>query len=143
MAFEFIDRNVAKEFEDSQEQYKEIPMEWNFDIDNNDFVINEKGHVDVVYGQDAIKIWVYKCLMTARGKYMAYDFSFGNDVEYLLEENIDKDLLKAEAKRLVVEALMTNKFINSVTNVNVEIEDKTLKIELTVNTDYGDIDIKY
>jgi hypothetical protein len=143
MAFEFIDRNVAKEFEDSQEQYKEIPMEWNFDIDNKDFVINEKGHVDVVYGQDAIKIWVYKCLMTARGKYMAYDFSFGNDVEYLLEENIDKDLLKAEAKRLVVEALMTNKFINSVTNVNVEIEDKTLKIELTVNTDYGDIDIKY
>ena len=143
MAFEFIDRNVAGEYEATQEQYKGIPMEWNFNVDTKEFVINNQGHIDVVEGQDAIKIWVYKCLMTARGKYMAYDFSFGNDIEYLVEQNIDRDLLKVEAKRLVVEALMVNEHINSVTNIEVTIKDRTLKIELTVNTDYGDIEIKY
>ena len=143
MAFEFIDRAIVDDYEASQEQYKSIPMEWKWYVDTQEFITNARGFVDVVYGQDAIKIWVYKCLMTARGKYMAYDFSFGNDVEYLLEQNIDRDLLKAEAKRLVVEALMVNEFINSVTNVEVTIKDKVLKIELTVNTDYGDIDITY
>ena len=118
-------------------------MEWNWDVDTHEFVMNKRGVVDVVEGQDAIKIWVYKCLMTTRGKYMAYDFSFGNDIEYLLEQNIERDLLKAEARRLVVEALMSNEFINSVTNVEVSIIDRTLQVELTVNTDYGDIEIKY
>ena len=108
MAFEFIDRAIVDDYEASQEQYKSIPMEWKWDVDTQEFITNARGFVDVVYGQDAIKIWVYKRLMTARGKYMAYDFSFGNDVEYLLEQNIDRDLLKAEAKRLVVEALMVN-----------------------------------
>lgn len=143
MAFEFIDRNIINDYEASQEQYRPTPMEWKWDIDTKEFVIDSRGFVDVVYGQDAIKIWVYKCLMTTRGKYMAYDFSFGNDIEYLLEQNIDRDLLKSEAKRLVVEALMVNEYINSVTNVEVTIKDKVLKIELTVNTDYGDIDITY
>lgn len=143
MAFEFIDRAVVDEYEAQKEQYKTIPMEWEWDVDTQEFVINKDGYVNVVYGQEAIKIWVYKCLMTARGKYMAYDFNFGNDIEYLLEQNIDRDLLKAEAKRLVVEALMVNEFINSVTDIEVTIKDRTLKIELTVNTDYGDIDITY
>ena len=139
MSFIYINNNLD-EIKEEFLEIEEPPREYAWDIETEQFII-EDGCIPIVEGVEAIKIWIYKCLKTIRGKYDAYDWSFGHDITFLIEQNFTRDFVISEAKRMTEEALLRNKYIKSLQNIEVSIIDKTLQISFIAITNYGNLDI--
>lgn len=141
MSFIFINNNLDNIKEEYLETNKPIPTEYAWDIETGQFII-ENGCIPIVEGIEAIRIWIYKCLKTVRGKYDAYDWTFGHDIAYLLEQNFTRDYVISEARRITEEALLRNEYILSIQNLEINIIDKTLQISFDAITEYGNLDIR-
>ena len=57
-----------------------VPLELDYDFDKNDFRYDSNGQHIIVSGNDALKIWIYKALMTERFRYLAYSWQYGLEV---------------------------------------------------------------
>lgn len=117
-----------------------IPVEYAWDFDNNDFLLNN-GKFVMVKGLDAIKIWIWKALKTSRYKYTAYSWNYGHELETLIGQGFSIASLKSEAERLVKEALMINPYITGITNMDISFNESILKTSFTVKTPYGEVNI--
>lgn len=140
MSFIFINNDldeIKEEFLDIEEP----PSEYAWDINTEQFII-DNGCIPIVEGIEAIKIWIHKCLKTVRGKFDAYNWDYGQDVSYLVEQNYTRDYTKSEAKRMTEEALLKNKYILSLQDLEVDIRDRVLCISFTAITNYGNLDIR-
>lgn len=147
MAFPFIDINVESNNTTDYSTFKEF--EW--DYTTGQYIVRN-GNINVIEGKEALKIWIYKCLSTIRGKYLAYDWNYGVDTQSLINSGLTKAAIISESKRMVKEALLINKHILEVTNFNVTFggsvgdilyKNSTLLIQFTAITNCGDITIKY
>lgn len=90
-----------------------------------------------VQGKEAVKVWCWNALKTARGRYRIFSRDFGSDLEKLIGKNYLETTKKAEAKRYVRDCLMVSRYVTSVENIQVAFEDDDLQIDCTVNTVYG------
>ena len=102
--FPFIDTSLYEDNEENEEL--EELCEYAFDFENNCLMKNEAGQNYYVYQNEALKIWIYKALMTARYRHLAYTDDFGNEMFDLISESINQDVLLLELKRFITEALM-------------------------------------
>lgn len=138
MPFPFIDITVRDVPEEVWQPFKEF--EW--DIETGDYVIRN-GQIGIVEGLPALRIWIYKALKTARGRYDAYTWNFGHDYETLIGAALTHDVITSEAKRMTKDALFVNKHIKDIRDFKAWIEDNTLKIEFIAVTDSGDLEVKF
>ena len=54
-----------------------VPLELDYDFEKHDFKYDGNGQHIIVSGNDALKIWIYKALMTERFRYLAYSWQYG------------------------------------------------------------------
>lgn len=80
-----------------------------------------------VYGNEALKIWVYKMVTTERFKNPAYSSRFGNEIYTLVGEIISDRFKKEEIKRYLIEGLMVHPYIKSINDIKIK-TDKSLLI---------------
>lgn len=116
--------------------YKEVA--WDFDKGQPIF---ENGSPVFITGKEAVKVWVWKALITRRTLYEIYTHNFGDDVETLIGQNFTVSTKQAEAARYVREALEINPYITDVSNITVDFSDSRLTIAVTVTTIYGEVDV--
>ena len=137
MAFPFIDiEPESQQTESALENFREF--EW--DYKTNQYVITN-GQINIVEGKEALKIWIYKCIMTQRGRFFAYSWDFGTDLETLINSGLNREIIKSETKRLIREALLINEYIIDCYNFSIDFKGDTMYVEFTVDTVYGDIEI--
>lgn len=138
MPFVFIDeiRTAQATSTTSLEDFKEY--EW--DIQTHDFVVRD-GKINIVKGKDALKIWIYKTLLTQRARYKAYTWDYGNDLDGLVGLNLKKEIISSEAKRITQEALCMNEHITGLTNFTASLSESVLTISFTAKTDAGEIEV--
>lgn len=120
----------------------DIPKEFEYDFET-DSIIVRNGHINIVEGLDAIKIWIYKALRTQRLRYDAYTINFGQDFEELVGSDLSSDAVTSEAKRMTEEALLVNKHILSINNFSIGLNSSNNIMELNFNaiTDLGNISV--
>lgn len=118
----------------------EIPREYAWDFSTNNFrLVN--GKVQIVEGVEAIKIKVYKALMTQRYRYPIYSWDYGHELEDLIGQGYSKELTEAEAKRLVEEALkeyFDKGWITEIKDFETSFLGDELSISFTIVTPYGE-----
>ena len=137
MAFSFIDGITSDQIVAAWQPFREY--EWS--LDTNEFVITN-GQVSILEGAPALKIWIYKTLLTQRGRYRAYTWDYGNDLDSLiLAGGTVRDVLVSEARRITEEALLMNEHIRSLKNFTAWLDDSVLHIEFTAVTDSGEIEV--
>ena len=56
---------------------------WDF-VEADDFLFTN-GRNTVVTGVEAVKVWAWKALQTPKGRYKAYSWNFGNELEALID----------------------------------------------------------
>lgn len=95
----------------------------------------------VVTGVEAVKVWVYKALRTARARHEIYTFDFGCELEALVGRDFTDGLKRAEATRYVREALEGNPYITAVDEVEAALDGNVLSIRAVVKTIYGEVSI--
>ena len=125
-------------YKDTTEEVKEIPREYKYDFNKREIIL-QHGSPRLVEGVEAIKIWIYKTLLTQRGYYMAYSFNYGQDYEDLIGSGLSIEALKSEAKRMTEEALFDNENILKIEDFDASISGDKIEISFTAITKYGNI----
>ncbi|WP_368292874.1 DUF2634 domain-containing protein [Dehalobacter sp. TBBPA1] len=137
--FPFILETVTKENFTASNQTT-IPREYAWDFDRDCFQLVD-GKLSTVTGQDAVKIWAMKALRVPRYRYLAYSWDYGHELENLFGQSLSKEAALSEAKRYISEALLVNPNVTEVKNLNVNLEDATLKVSCALVTDYGEVNV--
>ena len=111
--------------------YREIA----WDFKKNEPII-ENGEFKIVEGNNAIKVWVYKALLTPRYNYSIYTWDYGSELLDLIGKAYTPSLTKEEAKRLIKEALEINPYILEVEIIDINFKDSLLSATVKVKTIY-------
>lgn len=122
---------------DSLPLYRELA--WDFE---NNIPIVEKGNFKIVEGNEAIKTWAFKAMMTERFRYEIYSWNYGSELDSLIGQSYSPNLTKAECIRYIKEALLVNPYIRNVSNVAVTFDRGHLFIEAKIDTIYGETEVR-
>lgn len=134
--FPFIETTI---YENDDENQLEELCEYAFDFENNCLMRNEAGENYYVYRNDALKIWIYKALMTPRYQHLAYTEDFGNEMFSLISSSIDKEIFLLELKRYITETLMYNKYILELSEFKFEVTGSKVNVSFNVVSIYGNM----
>lgn len=128
--FPFI-RSVEEQAIPTPKAYKEY--EFNF----------EAGKLTgrLLEGKEALRMWIYKALLTQRYRYTIYSWDFGQDLDGLIGQEYEKGLIKSEVERRIKDCLLIHSHIKECNNFNIRLQQDQLQVDFTVNTIYGEVDI--
>ena len=95
----------------------------------------------VVSGAEAVKVWIWKTLMTARFHFSVYSWDYGSEVESLIGKSFTPAVKRSAAARYVREALQINPYIRAVRQADVTFQGDDLTISCEVETIYGEVKV--
>ena len=135
--FPFISNNVDEiKVDNSFPMYKEIA--WNF---KRNAPIIQNGDFKIVEGNEAIKVWIYKALLTPRYSYSIYSWDYGSELLDLIGKAYTSSLTKEEAKRYIKEALLINPYILEVDVLDTTFKNDLLSADIKITTIYGESEV--
>lgn len=111
---------------------------WDFDRGVPRF---SAGRPVVVTGAEAVRVWAWKALKTARFRHDIYTWDYGCEAENLIGRPYTPQVKESEAIRYVREALEPNPYIREVRQVDVGFQGDLLTVSCTVSSIYGEVDI--
>ena len=134
--FPFISGTDEVKVDNSFPMYKEIA--WDFE---RNAPIIQNGDFKIIEGNEAIKVWVYKALLTPRYSYSIYSWNYGSELMDLIGKAYTPSLTKEEAKRYIKEALLINPYILEVTVIDTSFKDGLLSADIKIVTIYGESEV--
>lgn len=126
------------------EQNRELPLfrEYAYDFEHNRLLLRN-GNTYLVEGNEALRIWIFKALITERFRYTAYDSDFGSEIHTLIGSPSHSEIVKSELKRFIIEALMVNPYISEISDFVFTQTQSGLQVEFTCTTVYGSAQIAW
>ena len=120
------------------EQSRELSLfrEYAYDFEHNRLLLRD-GNTYLVEGNEALRIWIFKALITERFRYTAYDSDFGSEIHTLIGSPSHSEIVKSELKRFIIEALMVNPYISEISDFVFTQTKSGLQVEFTCTTVYG------
>lgn len=118
----------------------ELPVlkEYAYDFEKNELLLDADGCTYMVEGKEALRIWIFKALMTERFHYTAYSFAFGSEFQdQVIGRSMDMEIVKLELERFIIEALMVNPYIKRLDNFVFENTSAGLKVSFDCTSVYG------
>lgn len=119
---------------------EELPMlkEYAYDFEKNELLLDKDGKTYLVEGNEALRIWIFKALITERFHYTAYSFAFGSEYqEQLIGHAMNVEIVKLEMERFIVEALMVNPYIKRLDNFVFENSSTGMTVSFDCTSIYG------
>ena len=129
--FPFISNVNEVKVDNSFPLYKEVA--WDF---KRNSPILENGNFKTVEGNEALKVWIYKAILTPRYNHSIYSWDYGSELMDLIGKAYTPSLTKEEAKRYIKEALLINPYILEVNVINTDFKDGLLSADVKVKTIY-------
>lgn len=114
-----------------------LPMfrEYAYDYENNCLLLRN-GQTYLVEGNEALRIWIFKALITERFRYIAYDSDYGSEIDTLVG-GLNSRVILSELKRFIIEALMVNPYILELSNFQFTQSGSGVRVEFDCATIYG------
>ena len=134
--FPFISNIDNVKIDNSFPLYKEVA--WDFE---KDIPMLENGSFKIVEGNEAIKVWIYKAILTQRYEHSIYSWDYGSELMDLIGKPYTPELTKAEAKRYIKEALLINPYILEVNVLDIDFKNCLLSADIKVLTIYGESEV--
>lgn len=95
----------------------------------------------ILESKEALKVWIYKTLLTKRYRYLIYSWDYGQDLEEIIGGGYEKGLIKSEVERRIKDCLLIHPHIKACTNFTIKLQQDQLYVDFTINTIYGEVDI--
>lgn len=115
------------------EEERKKPREYEIDFKTGQLTGN------IVEGLEAIKVWIWLALQIPRYRYYVYTWEYGNEFEDLIGTGYSEEHTETEVQRMTEECLLTNEYIEDITDFSTTMENSRLTISFTVDTIYGSI----
>ncbi|NLY09359.1 MAG: DUF2634 domain-containing protein [Tissierellia bacterium] len=116
---------------------KEDFCDYAYDFHKNELKTEDGKHY-YVYGNEALKIWIYKAVRTDRFRYRAYSDQFGTEVFTLVGEVISDKLKKEEIKRYIIETLIVHPSIVSIDKIELREVKSVLEADVYFTSVFED-----
>lgn len=117
--------------------YREVA--WDF---KKNTPIIENGDFKIVEGNEAIKIWVYKAILTNRYQNSIYSWNYGSEINSIIGKNYTRELTEMEISRYIKECLEINPYITNIDVNDVSFFDSKLSAIVKIETIYGESEVK-
>lgn len=111
---------------------------WDFD---NDCPLFRGGKPLEVTGVEAVKVWAFHALKTARYCHRIFTTDYGTELTRLVGQGYSAETTTAEIKRYITEALTVYPYITGVTVENVAVSGDVVSADVTIETIYGGVDL--
>ena len=111
-----------------------IPKEYEIDLSTGQLTGK------IVEGVDAIKVWIYNALRTARYRYNIFSWDYGSELEELIGHSYSQEYLNVEAKRMVEDCILINENIISITGFSISLVNDKMNADFTANTLLGEVE---
>lgn len=118
------------------ERIIEIPKEYGINYETGQLT------GEIVEGAEAVKVWCWLCLHTERFRFPIYQWSYGTELEQYIGQTITDEYLQDDCRGNIEEALLVNPWIDGISDFKATIEGDHLSISLTINTKFGEVDMK-
>ena len=107
------------------------------------FIYDGNGNHVMAYGQEALKVWIYKALKTERFSYAAYSWQYGVELQPFIGKVMSVQERYSELKRVITECLMVNPYILSIDSVKFSPAKHGNEVTTTINltTVYGEVSL--
>ena len=105
---------------------------YRLDIDNNKI----GGYIDE---KKALKQFILKAVLTARFRFPIYDTQYGCELKDLIGQDLPFNLLEAEIKRVIKDALIYDERVKDVRNFIITKTGDSVYITFDVDSIYGTI----
>lgn len=122
-------------YQEETETEEDIPREYGIDFETGQLTGK------VVEGLDAIRVWAWMALKTARYRYEMYSWDYGCEIESLIGRGNSKEYLESETRRMVEECLSMNPHILGISEFDCKILDEKLILRFTMETDMGEVEL--
>lgn len=114
-------------------------VEYGYDFEKQCFRYDEKGQNLMVTENEALKVWIYKALLTERYRYLAYDDSYGITIEPYQGRAPNSRYTAEQISQNIREGLLINPYIARINHIDVEKrEDDDLIITVDVTSIYSE-----
>lgn len=91
----------------------------------------------IIDGEEAIRQFIRKAILTARFRFLIYDDEYGCELEDLIGQDVPYELLNAEIPRVITEALIYDDRVQDVTNFDIKRDGDNLYISFLVTLTNG------
>lgn len=132
MIYPFEDEEVTEQ----QEEEIYIPKEYGIDFETGQLTGK------VVEGLEAVKVWAWLALQTARDRYYIYTTDYGQEYEDMIGKGYTKDYLKAELMRMTEECLTVNSYITGIENFEMSKDGDHVTLSFLMITNLGDTEVE-
>ncbi len=95
----------------------------------------------ILNGKAALRMWIYKAILTKRYTYPIYSWDYGQDLDELIGKGYETDYIKSEVERRVQECLMINEHIKRCHSFEINLINDRLQINFTAETIFGEVAI--
>ena len=136
--FAFIPNTLLETTEIQEVTDLPIFRELAFDFDTKQLK-TRGGKYFYVEKNEAIKVWIYKALLSSRYSYLAYSTNYGNEIYTLIGRYLEKQILYSELRRMIEEALLCNPYITSLSDFDITQQGSKVICNFSVNTVYGNV----
>ena len=136
--FPFINNVDTVKIDNTFPLYREVA--WDFE---KDVPILQNGTFKIVEKNEAIKVWIYKAILTQRYNHSIYSWDYGSELMDLIGKPYTPELTKAEAKRYIKEALLINPYILEVNILDINFKGCLLSVDIKVLTIYGESEVVF
>ena len=101
------------------------------------------GHMTLLSGQEALRIWASKALRTAVARFAAYTADYGSELEELIGQPYTEAYIRAESQRMITEALLASPYIVEVGQASTTLAgDGKLVVRVGYQSVYGANDVE-
>lgn len=125
-----------EEITEQQEEEIYIPKEYGIDFETGQLTGK------VVEGLEAVKVWAWLALQTARERYYIYTTDYGQEYEDMIGKGYTKDYVKAELKRMTEECLTVNPYIAGIENFEMSKDGDHATLSFLMVTNLGDTEVE-
>lgn len=119
---------------------KELPLlqEWAYDFERNEFLTNENGLPYLVSGNEALKIWVFWAVTTAKRHWLANSRAYGSEIERMVGLPVSVAIKSSELKRTIKESIEQCEYVKHVDSIETSFEDGLLSIDVQLKSVYNE-----
>lgn len=135
--FDFDEEGVVENAEpaDNSDDEDTLPVEFGVDFTTGRMTGGK------VSGLEAIKVWAWNALKTARYRYEQFSWNYGSELEDLMgRSSMPIEYIESEAKRMCEECLIQNRFIEGIENFECIVFKGILTCSFTIITTFGEVE---